>query len=116
LHHPLHTPDRRIWKFTKSYAHRVLKFHLRPDGGQLRSRGRWQIPNYAGQKNETGNRFRLRFYAPSFGIPAKLACCGIPAGLALSLLLTRLAISMLVGLRPMVPLRLGLAAMLLQTV
>jgi putative ABC transport system permease protein len=44
---------------------------------------------------------------------AKLACCGIAAGLVLSLILARLVTGMLVGVRPMDPLSLGAAALLL---
>jgi ABC-type antimicrobial peptide transport system permease subunit len=44
---------------------------------------------------------------------AKLASCGIAAGLVLSLMLARLVMAMLVGVHPMDPISLGLAALLL---
>ena len=44
---------------------------------------------------------------------AVLACCGIAAGFALSLLMTGLLRTMLVGVRPIDPLSLGGAALLL---
>ena len=44
---------------------------------------------------------------------AKLACCGIAVGLLLSVILARLVTSMLVGVRPIDPLSLGLASLLL---
>jgi ABC-type antimicrobial peptide transport system permease subunit len=43
----------------------------------------------------------------------KLACWGIVLGLALSLALTRMITSMLVGVRPVDPLSIGAAALLL---
>lgn len=47
------------------------------------------------------------------GHAAKLACCGIAAGLLLSLLLARLVENMLVGVRPIDPGSLAVAALLL---
>ena len=44
---------------------------------------------------------------------AKLACCGIAVGLVLSLILAQLVTSMLVGVRPMDPVSLGVATLLL---
>src|ERR1019366_7930149 len=44
---------------------------------------------------------------------AKLACCGVAVGLLLSLMLGRMVAGMLVGVRPMDPVSLGTAALLL---